>query len=206
MTFELILFYCFASLAIVSSFMVIGSKNPVFSVLFLVLVFFNVTGLLLLLGAEFLAIMFLIVYVGAIAVLFLFVIIILNVKFIELQKSLIQYIYLGGFVGFIFLIEIFLVLDSDLLFFINNLQIPKMLKWPSELYTITNIEVLGIILYTSYAYLFLLAGLILLIAIIGSIVLTIYQRGQVKRQNINLQINREFDLAVKLSNLNKLHF
>nr|YP_010007648.1 NADH dehydrogenase subunit 6 [Cavernulicola chilensis]QNR39810.1 NADH dehydrogenase subunit 6 [Cavernulicola chilensis] len=199
MATELLLFYCFGSLAFVSGCMVPGSKNPVHSVLFLILVFCNVSGLLLLIGAEFLAIIFLVVYVGAIAVLFLFVVIILNMRISELEGSLFNYAPIGGMLAIILLGELFLSLNSDLLPAKEVFRTPEWALWASEITNITNIEALGSVLYTSYAYLFLMGGLILLVAIIGAIVLTIHQRGEVRRQDISLQVARDFNSAVQFA-------
>lgn len=203
MSMELILFYCFASLSFVSGCIVPGSKNPVHSVLFLILVFCNVSGLLLLLGAEFLAMMFLVVYVGAIAVLFLFVVMILNVRITEVEGSLFRYAPLGGMVALIILGELFLVLESDLLVAFEKLNVPVWVVWPLEVTNVTNLEALGNVLYTSYVYLFLIGGLILLVAIVGAIVLTIHQRSEVKRQNISLQIARDFNDTIQFTETKK---
>nr|UNJ18894.1 NADH dehydrogenase subunit 6 [Cyanidiaceae sp.] len=192
---KLVLFYFFSGLSLVSTSMVISVRNPVFSVLFLILVFFNVVGLLLLLGAEFLSLLFLIVYVGAIAVLFLFVVIILNLRFIELRSSFFYYVFFGGFVGVIFLFEIFIILNNDLTF-VSNYFLERKRIWVQELENYTNLQVLGSVLYTSYFYLFILSGFVLLVAILGAIVLTLHQKVQVRKQDLNIQVVRSFDDVV----------
>nr|AIA61047.1 NADH dehydrogenase subunit 6 [Cyanidiaceae sp. MX-AZ01] len=193
MNLDLYLFYCFASIIVLSSYMVISLKNSIFSILFLVLVFLNTSALIIILGVEFLAMLFLIVYVGAIAVLFLFVIIILNVKFSEFSYSTGQYVLMGGILGSIFLIQTFLLFDNNILLnFLEVIQYSVFSQWYFEMYSKNNIEILGLYLYTNYIYIFFIAAIILLIAIIGSIVLTIHQRGYVKRQNILTQVVRNF--------------
>ncbi|BBU60034.1 NADH-ubiquinone oxidoreductase subunit 6 (mitochondrion) [Cyanidioschyzon merolae] len=196
MSSELVLFYCLASIIIVSSYIVISLKNSVFSILFLVLIFLNAAALIMMLETEFLAILFLIVYVGAIAVLFLFVIIILNVKLSEFYYSIGQYILIGSILGIIFLVQTFLILDTNIEFhFLDNIH-NLYPEWNFEVYSQSNIEALGSNLYTNYMYVFILAAIILLIAIIGAIVLTIHQRGYVKRQNILNQVSRDFKDSV----------
>ena len=109
------LFYLFSTFALISGMMVIQSRNPVYSVLFLILVFFNVAGLLILLGLDFFALIFLVVYVGAIAVLFLFVVMMLNIKLAEIDEKRLRYLPIGGFLGILFLSEVFLIVDNDLI-------------------------------------------------------------------------------------------
>jgi len=216
---ESFLFFLFASLAIVSGMMVIRARNPVHSVLFLILVFCNAAGLLLLLGLDFFAIIFLVVYVGAIAVLFLFVVMILNIKVAELNESLSRYLPIGGLIGVIFLCEIFAIVDNDLipilqvptrslgikdlvfsldsfelLTAINALQemSPFFVEWSSLQKPTSNIQALGQLIYTYYAYSFLVASLILLVAMIGAILLTMHKGVQVKRQEVFEQNTREY--------------
>nr|YP_010007682.1 NADH dehydrogenase subunit 6 [Cyanidium caldarium]QNR39844.1 NADH dehydrogenase subunit 6 [Cyanidium caldarium] len=193
---KLVLFYFFSGLSLVSASIVISVKNPVFSVLFLILVFFNVVGLLLLLGAEFLSLLFLIVYVGAIAVLFLFVVMILNLKFIELRSSFFYYAFFGSLIMAIFLFEIFIILNSDLTF-ASSYFLERKRIWVQELYSYTNLQILGNVLYTSYSYLFILSGFVLLVAILGAIILTLYQRSQIRRQDPNVQVVRNFDDTIR---------
>nr|YP_009968206.1 NADH dehydrogenase subunit 6 [Cyanidiococcus yangmingshanensis]QMX77307.1 NADH dehydrogenase subunit 6 [Cyanidiococcus yangmingshanensis] len=192
MHLNLLLFYCFASITILSSYIVISLKNSVFSVLFLVLVFLNTSAVIIILEVEFLAILFLIVYVGAIAVLFLFVVMILNIKFSEFYYSMSQYILMGSILGFIFLTQIFLIFDTGILADFTKNVYNVSSEWNIELYSKSNIETLGLCLYTKYIYIFCIAAMILLIAIIGAITLTIHQRGYVKRQDVSTQVIRNF--------------
>jgi NADH-ubiquinone oxidoreductase chain 6 len=201
------LFYFFSSLSLVSGVMVIQSRNPVHSVLFLILVFFNVAGLLILLGLDFFAMIFLVVYVGAIAVLFLFVVMMLNVKLAEINEKRLRYLPVGGLLGLLFLFEIFLIVDND---FIPLLATPHTespllfpegwTQWSQSIETLSNIESIGLLLYTYYFYFFLVASLILLVAMIGAIVLTMHKGVNVKRQEVFTQNTREFAKTVaKLS-------
>jgi NADH:ubiquinone oxidoreductase subunit 6 (subunit J) len=283
---EPFLFYLFASLSIASGVMVIRARNPVHSVLFLILVFCNAAGLLLLLGLDFFAMIFLVVYVGAIAVLFLFVVMMLNIKVAELNESLSRYLPIGGLIGIIFLCEIFAIVDSDLIpliqgtrleeessesflttsrlltsgftletlavingfdkeilglefgdshlsFFsgpdsflndfsnedllarlyygfdssvlqkaISSLQEewPFFVEWSSLQKPISNIQAVGQLIYTYYAYAFLVASLILLVAMIGAILLTMHKGVQVKRQEVFEQNTREFSKTLLVKN------
>nr|YP_009317236.1 NADH dehydrogenase subunit 6 [Palpitomonas bilix]BAV82404.1 NADH dehydrogenase subunit 6 [Palpitomonas bilix] len=205
MNIELVFFYFFTSLAIISSILVITVHNPVNSVLFLIFVFFNSTAILLLLQAEFLATVFLIVYVGAIAVLFLFIVMMLNIQKIKEKKPNFNYFLIGFLIIFSFLSQLFetfniniipLVLDSNN-FYLNN----NYIDWSLYLVHTTNLHLIGQVLYTNYFYLFLVAGLILLVAMIASIVLTVHKSKNVKRQNIATQTLRSFDNAIRLKTL-----
>ena len=193
-----LLFYCFSSFALISGVMVIQSKNPVHSVLFLILVFFNAAGLLILLGLDFFAMIFLVVYVGAIAVLFLFVVMMLHIKLSEINEKRLRYLPVGGFLGFLFLLEIFLIVDNDLIPLLAGEHNPLSTygEWGSSLETLTNCEGLGLLIYTFYFYFFLIASLILLVAMIGAIVLTMHKGVQVKRQQVFQQNSREFAKTV----------
>ncbi len=178
-------FYLFASVAIASAVMVISSRNPVHSVLFLILCFFNAAGLFILLGAEFLAMILVVVYVGAVAVLFLFVVMMLDVDFVQLRQGMLNYLPVGGTIGLIVLVELALVLgtwaiSSDAL---TAAAAPS----PGN---VTNTEALGQILYTKYVYFFEAAGLVLLVAMIGAIVLTLRHKQGVKRQDVSVQVAR----------------
>jgi NADH-quinone oxidoreductase subunit J len=200
MNIEILLFYIFSSIAIVSSLMLISARNPVHSVLFLVLVFCNAAGLLILLETEFLAMLFLVVYVGAIAVLFLFVVMMLNVRVTELNQSLLRYIPIGGLILIIFLFEIVSVINGDLIpFFSTNLlvfendffilsQDLNTVFWSNQIDPITNVASIGEILYTYYVYCFMVASLILLVAMIGAILLTMRKRTNVRKQEIFDQV------------------
>ena len=181
-------FYLFAGVCVASAFMVIASRNPVHSVLFLILTFVSASGLFVLLGAEFLAMILIVVYVGAVAVLFLFVVMMLDVDFAELRAGFMKNAPLGALVGLILLAELVLVIGVR---FVN----PKVLANPTAPIPpvasgITNTEAIGRVLYTKYAYYFEGAGLILLVAMIGAIVLTLRHKEGVKRQSIAAQVAR----------------
>lgn len=177
---ETLFFYLFASITCLSGLMVISSRNPVHSVLFLILAFFNAAGLFVLLGAEFLAMLLVVVYVGAVAVLFLFVVMMLDINFVELREGFQRYMPLGLGVGGVLLAEILFV-------FFNSTDMPETVLMVNE---VSNTRALGRILYTDYIYLFQLAGLILLVAMIGAIALTLRKRENVRRQSIASQIER----------------
>jgi NADH-quinone oxidoreductase subunit J len=178
-------FYLFACMCIASAVMVIASRNPVHSVLFLILTFFNAAGLFLLLGAEFLAMILVVVYVGAVAVLFLFVVMMLDVDFVQLREGFLQYLPVGALVGVVFLAEILLVVGAWSI----GPGIPRVIAAPIP-EGLTNTEVLGLVLYTRYLYFFQAAGLVLLVAMIGAIVLTLRHKEKVKRQDIGAQVAR----------------
>jgi NADH-quinone oxidoreductase subunit J len=186
-------FYLFAGVLVASAVMVIVSRNPVHSVLFLILAFVNAAGLFVLMGAEFLAMILIVVYVGAVAVLFLFVIMMLDVDFAELREGFLEYLPIGLVIGGIFMVELLLVGGS---WVIN----------PSTAKTITaaiptnvpNTEALGLVLYTRYIYYFQIAGLVLLVAMIGAIVLTLRHKAYVKRQDIDVQNARTPELAMSI--------
>jgi len=233
-----------------SGVMVITAKNPVHSVLFLILVFCNAAGLLVLLNLDFFAMIFLIVYVGAIAVLFLFVVMMLNIKLAEINESMLRYLPIGGFIGLLFVFEILLVIDNDLIpvvvfsdsythafssGILGNVEIffykiqglwsqspseyrtdleallttshslpdgvpsgpSSYIEWGSKTQSKTNIEALGHILYTYYSLYFILASLILLVAMIGAIVLTMHKGVNVKRQEVFEQNTRDFSQTVQ---------
>lgn len=194
------LFFLFSSLLIVSGIMVIQARNPVYSVLFLILVFFNAAGLLILVNLDFFAMIFLVVYVGAIAVLFLFVVMMLNIKVAEINEKKLRYLPIGGVVGILFLLQVVMILDNDLipLLVYENFQavesyIPlHFTNWPISVETVPTIQALGNLLYTYYFSFFLIAGLILLVAMIGAIVLTLQKALGIKRQQVFLQNTRDF--------------
>ena len=186
-------FYLFASVAVASAVMVISSRNPVHSVLFLILCFFNAAGLFILLGAEFLAMILVVVYVGAVAVLFLFVVMMLDVDFVQLRQGMLNYLPVGGTIGLIVLVELALVvgtwaISSDAL---TAAAAPS----PGN---VTNTEALGQILYTKYVYFFEAAGLVLLVAMIGAIVLTLRHKLGIKRQDISVQVARGPATAIEI--------
>lgn len=192
------LFHLFSSFALISGVMVIQSKNPVHSVLFLICVFFNAAGLLILLGLDFFAMLFLVVYVGAIAVLFLFVVMMLHIKLAEINEKRLSYLPVGGFLGFLFLLEFFLIIDNDLIPLLGGEYNPQetVTEWGLFVNTCTNCEGLGLLVYTFYFYSFLLASLILLVAMVGAIVLTMHKGVHVKRQQVFQQNTREFAKTV----------
>ncbi len=262
------LFYLFSSLALTSGVMVIGSRNPVHSVLFLILVFFNSAGLLVLLQLDFFGMIFLVVYVGAIAVLFLFVVMMLNVRLTEMNERRLRYLPIGGLLGFLFLAEVFLIVDNDLIpplwthsnsTLLGNEPFPspdfslsrevfgegswvskknsypgavseatliseaapsgksvnggepiyssspeshlpcedlQWTGWSQLVESLTPIEAVGELIYTYYFFLFLVASLILLVAMIGAIVLTLHKGVQVKRQEVFQQNTREFGKTI----------
>ena len=198
-SFESILFYLFSSIALIASIMVINSKNPVHSVLYLILVFCNSAGLFILLGVEFLAITFIIVYVGAIAILFLFVVMMLNIKLVELNENMFRYLPIGALIGLIFLFEIFLVLENNLISLNYSLDSNNIhYIWDNKITNYSNIELIGSILYTNNFYLFLVASLILLVAMIGAIILTLYMQTNIKRQDVFKQTSRHFSRSIIL--------
>src|SRR5438094_6113175 len=186
-------FYVFSAITIASAFMVIASRNPVHSVLYLILAFVNAAGLLLLLGAEFLAMILVVVYVGAVAVLFLFVVMMLDVDFAELRQGFLQYLPVGALVGVVFLAELLLVVGAWAI----GAGVPRAIAAPIPT-TITNTEALGRVLYTQYVYYFQAAGVVLLVAMVGAIVLTLRHKPGVKRQNIAEQIARTKANAIEI--------
>jgi NADH-quinone oxidoreductase subunit J len=195
MTVATLFFYLFSAVMLASAVMVISSRNPVHSVLFLILAFFNAAGLFILLGAEFLAMILVVVYVGAVAVLFLFVVMMLDIDFAELRQGMLNYIPVGATIGLILMVELVLVVAGwsiapDLL---------KTVTSPAPPITdMTNTEALGRILYTKYIYYFQAAGLILLVSMIGAIVLTLRHKPNVKRQNIYDQVARGPATAIEI--------
>jgi len=197
---ENIFFFFFSFLSIIFSFFVIISKNPVHSILSLILVFFNAASLLIILGAEFLAMLFIIVYVGAVAVLFLFVIMMLNVKVTKLTSSIYRYLPISFIFGSIFFFEFFMLFYLDLVsvntnylyLFENNF----VNEWSTSVVPVSNIVALGQLLYTYFSYLFILSGIILLVSMLGAISLTLHRRNDVKKQFIYKQIERDFSSSI----------
>jgi NADH-quinone oxidoreductase subunit J len=185
MTLSATFFYLFATLTVFAAFMVISAKNPVHAVLYLILAFFNAAGLFVLLGAEFLAMILVVVYVGAVAVLFLFVVMMLDVDFAELRAGFMKNATLGAGVGLLVLAEIVFLIATQ---FLKPGALPAGIARAAPIPTdITNTEALGRVLYTKYIYFFQGAGLILLVAMIGAIVLTLRHKPNVRRQNISEQ-------------------
>ena len=191
--FEAIAFYFFSAILILSAVMVIGARNPVHSVLFLILAFFNAAGLFVLMGAEFLAMILIVVYVGAVAVLFLFVVMMLDVDFAELRQGVLQYLPFGALIGAVLLAELLLVLGA----WVIGPAVPRAITSPIPP-DISNTEALGRVLYTKYIYYFQASGLVLLVAMIGAIVLTLRHKAGVKRQNIADQVARNKETAMEV--------
>ena len=184
------LFFVFFKFAILfSAICVVLARNPIYSVLFLVLVFCNSAGLLILLGAEFLAFVFVVVYVGAIAVLFLFVVMMINFKMIELNRSMLSYFHLSAYLIIIVSLELSLILFNDYVPDVSYASLAYT-NWVDIFFSISNIKALGTLLYTHYVLLFILSGFILLVAMLGSIVLTLLHRTNMKRQEIYTQVSR----------------
>ena len=182
-----LIFYMFAAILVASGVMVLSARNPVHSVLFLILCFFNAAGLFLLLGAEFLAMVLVVVYVGAVAVLFLFVVMMLDINVAELRAGFLQYLPTGALIGVILLAELLAMFGGwafapDVEAIVQH-QIPAVGH-------VTNTEALGRLLYTDYAYLFQASGALLLIAMVGTILLTLRRREGVRKQKVADQIAR----------------
>lgn len=193
-----LVFYLFAAIVVASAVMVISARNPVHSVLFLILAFFNAAGLFLLMGAEFLAMILVVVYVGAVAVLFLFVVMMLDVSIAEIQQGFLQYLPVGALVGLVLLIELVMVFGAWALapgaLEGEGMPIPD----PGQ---VTNTEALGHVIYDHYVYLFQTAGLILLVAMIGAIVLTLRKRPGVHRQSIARQVAHKPRDSIELKDM-----
>jgi len=191
MTLPLFFFYLFSTIAIVSAFMVISSRNPVHSVLFLIVVFVNSAGIFMLAGAEFLALILIVVYVGAVAVLFLFVVMMLDVDFAGPRQGLLQYMPVGVVVGIVLLLELLLVAGS----FVIAPEVVGGTVVPIDA-GVENTRAIGQVLFTRYALVFQLAGLVLLVAMIGAIVLTLRHKVGVKRQDAAVQVGRRREDAI----------
>jgi NADH-quinone oxidoreductase subunit J len=195
MILQTIAFYAFAAFVVGSAFMVISARNPVHSVLFLILAFFNSAGLFVLLGAEFLAMILVIVYVGAVAVLFLFVVMMLDINFVRLREGFLQYLPIGASVGLLLLVEMILVVGV----LATSPDTVAVAASPTpDIAAVSNTEALGALLYTKYVYLFQAAGMILLVAMIGAIVLAHRVRTGVRKQSIYAQVSRTRAEAVEL--------
>ena len=191
-------FYLFAGITIASAFMVIAARNPVHSVLFLILAFFNAAGLFMIAGAEFLALILIVVYVGAVAVLFLFVVMMLDVDFAELREGFLQYLPIGALIGIVLAVELIAVLGASVI----DPEAAKVAVQPiPDMAETSNIKAIGDLLYTRYIFFFQLAGMVLLVAMIGAIVLTLHHKPNVRRQNIGDQVNRDAKAAVKMTKI-----
>ena len=191
-----VFFYLFAGLTLAAAVMVISARNPVHSVLFLILAFFNAAGLFMLAGAEFLAFLLIVVYVGAVAVLFLFVVMMLDVDFVELRQGFLQYLPIGVVVGLILVVELVMVVAGGA-FSIGKVEGAGTTPIP-DLAERSNIAAIGDVLYTDYIFYFQLSGMVLLVAMIGAIVLTLRHRDGVKRQDIVTQVGRNPKTAVEI--------
>src|SRR5882757_11375061 len=194
MVIQALAFYLFAIVAMASGVMVISARNPVHSVLFLILAFFNAAGLFVLLGAEFLAMILVIVYVGAVAVLFLFVVMMLDVNFVELRRGALQYLPVGALIGCILFVELVAVIG----YWILAPSVAGGAGAAPMVAGVGNTQALGALLYTRYVFAFQAAGLVLLVAMIGAIVLTLRAREGVRRQDISAQLYRTRAASVEI--------
>ena len=181
MTFIALFFYLFSTMAIASAVMVIFARNPVHSVLFLILTFVNAAGLFVIIGAEFLAMILIVVYVGAVAVLFLFVVMMLDIDIAKMREGMLAYVPIGGAIGAILLAEMVLVLGARV---ISPDAMKAAISPIPTAAGVTNTEAIGLLLSTKYIYFFQAAGMVLLVAMIGAIVFTLPHKPNVKRQNI----------------------
>ena len=193
MILQALAFWVFAAVTTVAAFMVVSSRNPVYSVLFLILAFFNSAALFVLIGAEFVAMILVIVYVGAVAVLFLFVVMMLDINLAEIRRGFLEYLPVGAAIG--------LVLFAEILFGLGVIgsgsdTIAALNKTGPHVAAIDNTRAIGRVLYTQYFYLFQVAGLVLLVAMIGAIVLTLRSRPGVRRQRIADQLYRSKEDAI----------
>jgi NADH-quinone oxidoreductase subunit J len=193
---QALVFYLFAGILSLSALMVITARNPVHSVLFLILAFFNAAGLFVMLGAEFIALILVIVYVGAVAVLFLFVVMMLDINFADLRKGAMQYVPIGLVIGGILLAELAFIYAAWP--FAEQAALHANVPFDAAA-GITNTEALGRVLYTDYVYVFQISGLVLLVAMIGAIVLTHRVRGDVRKQSIAAQNNRSRHEALAMT-------
>ncbi len=194
MSLEAIAFWVLAVIACVSAVCVVSARNPVHSVLFLILTFFNAAGLFVLLGAEFLAMLLVVVYVGAVAVLFLFVVMMLDVDFVELKQGFLRYMPLGFLIALGLFAEMFLVGGAWLMPAQTHAIAPA-----GE--AVTNAQALGRVLYTDYLVLFQLSGMVLFVAMIGAVVLTLRHRPNVRRQDVSKQVGRRRSEGVELKDV-----
>jgi NADH-quinone oxidoreductase subunit J len=188
-------FYLFSAVLIACAIMVVGARNPVHSVFFLILAFFNAAGLFVILGAEFLAMILVVVYVGAVAVLFLFVVMMLDVDFVELRQGFLNYLPIGALVGVVLLAELLVVLAGWV--FAPSALKSVVLPIPGAA-EMSNTAAIGEILYTRYVFFFESAGMVLIVAMIGAIVLTLRHKPGVKRQSISDQVNRDRASAIEI--------
>jgi len=193
MMLSALFFYLFAIMCVGAGFMVVAAKNPVHAVLFLILAFFNAAGLFVLLGAEFLAMILVVVYVGAVLVLFLFVVMMLDVDFAELRAGFFKYLPVGAIIGLLLVVELVFVVGAWITapLLVSDAPTPPVAE-------VSNTQALGEILYTRYVYLFEASGLILLVAMIGAIVLTLHHKRDVRRQSVAAQVGRTRETGVEV--------
>jgi NADH-quinone oxidoreductase subunit J len=192
---QALIFYVLAGIAVAGAVRVISARNPVHAVLFLILTFFNAAGLFLLTGAEFLAMALVVVYVGAVAVLFMFVVMLMDINYLRIRHGLLQYLPTGAAVGLILLVELVLVIGSWS--FAPGAPLSVGTRTP-EASVVSNTEALGRLIYTDYFYPFQTAGLILLVAMIGSILLTLRSFSDVRKQNITKQVARTKESTIEI--------
>jgi len=198
MIIQTLSFYLFSLVTVAAAVMVISARNPVHSVLFLILAFFNAAGLFVLMGAEFIAMILVVVYVGAVAVLFLFVVMMLDISFTQLRQGFLQYLPIGAVVGIVLLAELLMIVGGWI--FAPPNSVLKINPTP-DINQITNTEAIGQILYTDYIYLFQGAGMILLVAMVGAIVLTLRSRPGVRKQNISDQVSRRIEDSIEVKDV-----
>ena len=198
MIIQALAFYLFAIMTVASGVMVISARNPVHSVLFLILAFFNSAGLFVLIGAEFLAMILVVVYVGAVAVLFLFVVMMLDINFAELREGFLQYLPIGALIGLILAAELILIFGTWIVALDAGQTLTAPVLPPDH---VTNTHALGQIIYTDFIYLFQASGLVLLIAMIGAIVLTLRHRPGVRRQKVADQVSRRREDVVEVRDI-----
>jgi NADH-quinone oxidoreductase subunit J len=195
MIIQALCFYLFSAVTIASAVMVISARNPVHSVLFLILAFFNAAGLFILMGAEFLGMILVVVYLGAVTVLFLFVVMMLDINVSQMRAGFLQYLPIGATIGLILLVELFMVLGGWAIS-PDAAQVAQVPTPPPD--EVSNTAALGNVLYTKYIYLFQAAGIVLLVAMIGAIVLTLRTRSGVKRQSTREQSWRTREESVEI--------
>jgi NADH-quinone oxidoreductase subunit J len=196
MILQALAFYVFAAITIASGAMVVSSRNPVYSVLFLILAFFNAAGLFVLIGAEFVAMILVIVYVGAVAVLFLFVVMMLDINITKLREGFLEYLPIGALIGIVLALEI--MIGLGVFGGLPTGTIAGLNKAGAQVASIENTRAIGQVLYTQYFYLFQVAGLVLLVAMIGAIVLTLRSRPGVRRQKVGEQLYRTKEQAMTI--------
>jgi NADH-quinone oxidoreductase subunit J len=195
MLLHAIFFYLFAGVTVASAVMVIAARNPVHSVLFLILAFVNAAGLFVLMGAEFLAWILIIVYVGAVALLFLSVVMMLDVDFTALRRGVLSYLPVGVLIGAVLLVELLIIVGA----WVVGPDVAKAITAPiPPSAQVSNTQALGLVLYTNYIYFFQTAGIILLVAMIGAIVLTLHHKPNVRRQIIAHQVARSKATAIEI--------